>query len=86
MPSNPIDEILPSAIASRSRALDYLGTQTILLRTVVQAIATARVTGLLTATVPEGATLSVDIQWVIELLRQSGYTVTPTVANLVITW
>lgn len=86
MPSNPLDDILPSAVAARSRATDFLGTQTIFLRTVNQAILTAIVTGLMTVTVAEGATLSQDIQWVIELLRQNGYTVTQSVANIIITW
>lgn len=86
MSANPLDDILPSAVASRSRALDFLGTQTIFLRTVVQAIATAIVTGLFTVTVAVGATASQDIQWVIELLRQCGYGVTISTTNLVITW
>jgi hypothetical protein len=86
MPSNTLDEILPSAVASRSRATDFLGTQTIFLRAVVTAINTARVTGLFTVTVALGATTSADIQWVVELLRQFGYGVTFSTTNIVITW
>lgn len=86
MPSNPLDDILPSAVASHSRSVDYLGTQTIFLRAVVTAINTARVTGLFTATVAKGANSSRDIQWVVELLRSSGYTVTTPTTNVVITW
>lgn len=86
MPANVIDDILPSVLASRSRSTDYLGTQTIFLRAVAAAIATARVTGLTTATVALGATPSQDIQWVVEQLRQAGYTVTFSTTNIVITW
>jgi len=86
MPSNPIDEILPSAIASHNRSVDYLGTQTIFLRLVVTAINTARVTGLFTATIALGSTTSGDIQWVVDLLRQSGYGVTFSTTNIVVTW
>lgn len=86
MPSNPLDDLLFSAVAARSRAIDFLGTQTVFLRAVVQAILTAIVTGLFTVTVAEGSTNSADIQWVIELLRQCGYTVTTSTTNVVITW
>lgn len=86
MPSNVIDDILPSVIATRSRALDFAGPQTVFLRAVVQAIATAIVTGLTTVTVALGATTSDVIQWVVEQLRQSGYTVTFSTTNIVITW
>ena len=86
MASNPLDDILPSATASRSRATDFLGTQTIFLRAVVTAINTARVTGLLTATIALGATTSGDIQWVVDLLRQCGYGVTFSTTNIVVTW
>lgn len=86
MPSNPLDDIVPSATAAHSRAIDYLGTQTVFLRLVNQAILTALVTGLFTVTVAEGAASSKDIQWVIELLRQNGYTVTTSTTNIVISW
>lgn len=86
MPSNPLDDILPSAVASRSRSVDYLGTQTIFLRLVVTGINTARVTGLFTATIALGSTTSGDIQWVVDLLRQSGYGVTFSTTNIVVTW
>jgi hypothetical protein len=86
MPSNTIDDIIPSAIAVGSRATDFLGTQTIFLRAVVQAIMTAIVTGLRTVTVAVGATTSGNIQWVIEQLRLAGYGVTISTTNLVITW
>lgn len=86
MASNPLDDILPSAVASHSRSTDYLGTQTIFLRAVVTGINTARVTGLFTATVAVGSTGSADLQWVVELLQQSGYGVTFSTTNIVITW
>lgn len=86
MSSNPLDDLLFSAVAARSRGLDFLGTQTIFLRTVVQAILTAIVTGLTTVTIAEGATTSADLQWVIDLLRQCGYAVTTSTTNIVVTW
>lgn len=86
MPSNPLDDIIPSAVAVRSRSLDFLGTQTVYLRLVVQAIMTAIVTGLFTVTVADGAAGSGDIQWTIERLREAGYLVTKSTSNTVITW
>ena len=86
MAANPLDDILPSAVASHSRSVDFAGTQTIFLRAVVTAIDTARVTGLFTATIGMGATTSGNIQWVRELLIQSGYGVTQSTTNLVVTW
>ena len=84
--SSAPNDILPSAEASHMRAADYLGTQTIFLRAVVTGIDTARVTGLVTATVALSTTPSQDVQWVVELLRQCGYGVTFSTTNLVITW
>jgi hypothetical protein len=86
MSANTLDDILPSAVASHSRSVDYLGTQTIFLRAVVTAINTARVTGLFTATIALGSTASQDIQWVVDLLRQNGYGVTFSTTNIVVTW
>lgn len=86
MASNPLDDLVPSATAAHSRATDYLGTQTVFLRLVNQAILTALVTGLFTVIVAEGAASSKDIQWVIDLLRQNGYTVTTSTTNIVINW
>lgn len=86
MPSNPLDDIIPSAVAVHSRAVDFLGTQTVYLRLVVQAIMTAIVTGLFTVTVADGAATSANIQWVIERLREAGYTVTKSTSNTVISW
>jgi len=86
MPSNTLDDLLPSAIAAHSRAIDYLGTQTVFYRTVVVGILTAITTGLMTATVAIGSTTSKDLQWVMEELRKNGYTVAISTTNLVITW
>lgn len=86
MPSNPLDDIVPSATAAHSRAVDFLGSQTVFLRLVNQAILTAIVTGLFTVTVAQGAATSQNIQWVMELLRQNGYTVSTSTTNLVISW
>lgn len=86
MSSNVTDDLLFTAVAASSRAKDYLGTQTIFLRLVVAGILTAITTGLVTATVAEGATTSGDIQWVVEQLQNAGYTVTKSTTNLVITW
>lgn len=86
MPSNPLDDIIPSVVAVHNRATDYLGAQTVYLRLVVQAIMTAIVTGLFTVTVADGSATSKDIQWTIERLRQAGYTVTKSTSNTVISW
>jgi len=86
MPSNTLDDLIPSAVAAHSRAVDFLGTQTVFVRTVTQAILTAITTGLFTVTVPMGATTSQDIQWVVEELRHNGYTVTTSTTNVVISW
>lgn len=86
MASNTLDDLIPSATAAHSRAVDFLGTQTIFVRAVAQAIATAIVTGLFTVTVAEGGTSSKDIQWVIDELRHNGYTVTTSTTNIVISW
>lgn len=86
MASNTIDDLFPSALATKARALDFAGTQTILVRVVLQAILTAIVTGLLTVTVAMGASTSQDIQWVAEQLRANGFTVSFSTTNMVITW
>lgn len=86
MASNPLDDIIPSQVAVHSRAVDYLGAQTVYLRLVVQAIMTAIVTGLFTATIADASTSSKDIQWVMERLREAGYTCDKSTTNLVVNW
>ena len=86
MASNPLDDIIPSATAVHSRAVDYLGAQTIYLRLVVQAIMTAIVTGLFTATIADSTANTKDIQWTMERLREAGYTVTKSTSNVVVSW
>lgn len=86
MPSNKLDDLFASAIAAHSRAQDHAGTQTVLVDAVVAGIQTAVTAGNFTATVAEGGATSADIQWVIEQLRQAGYTVTTSTTNLVISW
>lgn len=89
MPSNKLDDIIPSAIACRSRATDYLGVQTILLRLIVQAIMTAIVTGLFTVTYDATAVTAAnadDLNWIIQQLRQAGFTVTLSTTNVIISW
>ena len=86
MPSNTLDDILFNAVAARSRAVDYLGTQTIFLRSVVQAILTAISTGLFTVTITYDSAPVQDIIWVTEELRHDGYNVTASTTNLVVSW
>lgn len=89
MPSNPLDDIIPSAVAVHSRATDYLGVQTVLLRLIVQAIMTAIVTGLFTVTYDATAVTtanSKDLQWIIERLREAGYTVVLDDTDVIISW
>jgi hypothetical protein len=86
MSSLPTEDIIPSALAAKNRTFDHAGTQTVLVDAVVAGIHTAVTAGSYTATVAEGSATSADIQWVIEALRQGGYTVTTSTTNLVITW
>lgn len=88
MPSNTLDDLFVSAVAARSRATDVAGTQTILVDAVVAAIQTAITAGLFTATYNATGKGSKDIQWVVEQLRNDGYTVVVSGANpnIVISW
>lgn len=86
MPSNVLDDVLFSAVAARSRALDAASNQTVFFTEVVESILEAVDDGTFTVTVAEGAATSGTIQWVIEQLRLSGYGVTTSTTNLVITW
>jgi hypothetical protein len=86
MPSNKLDDLFASAVAARSRATDHASTQTVLVDAVVAGIQTAVTAGLFTATVAEGGATSADIQWVMEQLRQAGYTVSLSTTNIVVSW
>jgi hypothetical protein len=86
MPSNVLDDVLFSAVAAHSRAVDFAGTQTIFFTEVVELILEAVDDGLFTVTIPEGTASSQDIQWTIEQLRLSGYGVTTSTTNIVVTW
>jgi hypothetical protein len=86
MPSLHIDDVIPTAIAAHSRAQDSASSQTVLVTEVAESIIEAADDGLFTVTVAEGAATSGDIQWVLEVLRKGGYTVTLSTTNLVISW
>ena len=86
MPSNVLDDVLFSAVAAHSRAIDNASTQTILITEAVELIVEAVDDGLFTATVPDGSAPSQDIQWLIEQLRLAGYGVTRSTTNTVVTW
>lgn len=86
MPSNVLDDVLFSAVAARSRATDFAGSQTIFFTEVVELILEAVDDGLYTVTIAEGAASSKDIQWTIEQLRQAGYTVSTSTTNIVVSW
>lgn len=88
MASNTLDDLFPSAVAAHSRAQNSAGTQTILVDAVVAAIHTAVTSGSFTATYNATGKSSVDIQWVVEQLRLSGFGVTLSGSNpnIVITW
>jgi len=86
MASNTIDDLLFSATAAHSRAVDFAGTQTIFYSEVVELILEAVDDGLFTVTIAEGGASSQDIQWVIEELRHNGFGVTTSTTNIVVTW
>jgi hypothetical protein len=86
MPSLHTDDVIPTAIAAKSRAMDSGSTQTVLVTEVAESIIEAADDGLFTVTVAEGGATSADIQWVMEALRKGGYTVTTSTTNLVISW
>lgn len=86
MPSNTFDDIIPNAVGCHSRAQDHAGTQTVFVDAVVAGIHTAVTAGAFTATVAIGATTSDNLQWVMEELRKSGFGVSISTTNLVITW
>jgi hypothetical protein len=86
MASNVLDDLLFSVTAAHSRAINHLGSQTIFMVSVVQAILTAVLAGLFTVTVNMDSAPVQDIIWVIEELRHDGYTVTLATDNIVISW
>lgn len=86
MASNVLDDLLFSATAAHSRSTNHLGTQTIFLGAVVQALLTAVLAGLSTVTVNMDSAPVSDIIWVIEELRHDGYNVSTSTDNIVISW
>lgn len=88
MPSNKLDDLFASAIAAHSRAQDHSGSQTTLVDAVVANIQTAVTAGNFTSTYNASGKSSGDIQWVVEQLRQAGYTVVLSGSNpnIVISW
>lgn len=86
MASNTLDDLLFNVTAAHSRATDHAGTQTIFLRSVVQAILTAIATGLYTVTVTMDSAPVKDIMWVLDELHLNGYIATTSTDNIVISW
>lgn len=86
MPSNTLDDLIPSAVAAHSRATDAAGTQTIFVAETTELIVEAVDDGLFTVNVPIGSTTSKDLQWTMEQLRLNGYTVSIVSTNLVVAW
>jgi hypothetical protein len=86
MASNNLDDLLFSAVAAHSRATDFAGAQTIFYSEVVELILEAVDDGAFTVTIAEGGASSQDIQWVIERLRQNGFTVSTSTTNIVVSW
>jgi hypothetical protein len=80
------DTILPSYTESKTASQDHAGAQTTFLALIAAAMAVATSAGLFTVTVAEGSATSGDIQTAISALRQLGYNVTTSVANMIITW
>jgi hypothetical protein len=88
MASNKLDDLFASATAAHSRATDSAGSQTIMVDAVVANIQTAVTSGAFTSTYNATGKNSTNIQWVVEQLRQAGYTVTLSGSNpnIVISW
>ena len=88
MASNTLDDLFVTATAAHSRANDAAGTQTILVDAVVANIQTAITAGLFTSTYNATGKASQNIQWVVEQLRNNGFTVSLSGANpnIVISW
>ena len=86
MASNTLDDLLFSARAAHSRAVDHAGTQTIFYSEVVESILEAVDDGLFTVTVNMDSAPLQDITWTIEELRHNEFTVVLSTDNLVISW
>jgi hypothetical protein len=86
MASNKLDDLFFSQTAAHSRAFNSAGTQTLLVDAVVAAILTAVTSGLFTCTYSASGKASQDVQWVLEQLRQAGYTVTVSGSTWTINW
>lgn len=88
MASNTLDDLFITATAAHSRANDHAGVQTVLVDAVVANIQTAVTAGSFTSTYNATGKASKDIQWVVEQLRNNGFTVTLSGSNpnVVISW
>lgn len=80
------DEVFMSSRCARDTATSLFSTCSVLRIAAAEAIAVAVGDGLLTATVDTTGATSRDVQYVMELLRSLGYTVSLSVLNMVIVW
>jgi hypothetical protein len=80
------DGLVPTAIAAHQASVDHAGTQTTLIALVAADIAVATSAGNFSCTVSVSGQASNDVQYVIELLRNEGYTATLSGTTLTISW
>jgi hypothetical protein len=80
------DGLIPTAIASHQASLDHAGTQTALIALAAAAIATASSAGNYSCTVSMSGQTSDNVQYLLELLRNEGYTATLSGTTLTISW
>lgn len=80
------DGLVPTAICSHQASVDHAGTQTTLIALAAAAIATACSAGNFTCTVSMSGQASNDVQYLLELLRNEGYTATLSGTTLTVSW
>ena len=86
MNSQIADEVFMGPVAAHSSALTPAATQTVFKLAVAASILTAVTAGLFTSSTAVGATPSGDVQYVVQMLNQAGYTAHVTGTNLVVNW
>ncbi len=86
MNSNTSAALWPTAIASRSIAASIGNTQSELIADIALAIATAVDGGLFTSSTAVSGETSGDVQYVMALLNQGGYTAVNDGTSIVVTW
>jgi len=86
MNSSTSEVLWPSPVGAHLNALQFATTQSELCADVALAIVGAVETGAFTVSVSMSGELSQDVQYVVALLNQGGYSAQVTGTNLVINW